>query len=530
MLKLLRSLKKRAKLALFMSFVLSLCAFTNPPQAGDMVELTTWLNLRSSARFLKDSGNVLFAMRPGTRLKVLEVSRPLPSGNYALRVQRENADGQITGKTEPQWIYFNRVNPSVRVADSSGRELAAEQVAQAKKAITVREVQAVREPEARTTDEERRTIDIIQSTKQLPTQLTPQVADPTCPGCNAKPPQVRTCDSRNPGAILDRQIESSIASPALKSILNAPTEDASLNRCITSSLRNANGPFLFCQNQKNSIAVKESVCVSDQTAQLIAKSFELTTDCLSDYFFESDIQKPQQAKTKMRESLFKLISFESGFHPNALSINSAGGMGQLVGGTIQHMNQSDYPQIVQTIKSSNKNSCKLLAQTDLKPISGSLLNICDRVSLEKGNPTKNLIYTIAYQKYLRENIQNTLLSRPEAYKLAQNLGPQGYEELISNLTIWSHNTGASGLATPLLKFLKNPGALKLLSEKKMAAFYYHLKAEVDRYHRNYLRKPEARSNEASSFFERVTGNYEYLRDRLGLRRGGSGGGLTCSQK
>lgn len=111
---------------------------------GDMVELEAYLNARSTASFMKSSGNIATTLTKGTKGEILE-SKKMPSGNFGLKMKVES--GPHAG--EAYWVYYNVKAPLIKLFDEHDKEQDKKHpvVSQAKKAVLTHDQKAYRAPE-----------------------------------------------------------------------------------------------------------------------------------------------------------------------------------------------------------------------------------------------------------------------------------------------------------------------------------------------------------------------------------------------
>jgi hypothetical protein len=115
----------------------SLLAF----KISDEVELDAYLNARTSPVFYKYTKNVKTTLSPGTKGKVVEVTKTFPTGNQGIKIQISS--GPKAGQN--YWVYFDKKNPALKLTDENRDEV--KKPDQAKKAEVVREVAAQRDME-----------------------------------------------------------------------------------------------------------------------------------------------------------------------------------------------------------------------------------------------------------------------------------------------------------------------------------------------------------------------------------------------
>ncbi len=97
-------------LTFFLLFLLAL-------KSGDLIELSSALNARSSANFYRSSNNIEAVLEKGTTGVVLETVK-LPSGNYGVKTKVTNGDQ----KEEVFWLYYNVKKPAMILRTKLGKE------------------------------------------------------------------------------------------------------------------------------------------------------------------------------------------------------------------------------------------------------------------------------------------------------------------------------------------------------------------------------------------------------------------------
>ncbi len=106
---------KNFKFLIFLTLSTSLI-FANL-EVGGLVEITSYLNARSSKNFYKLTPNVVKTLSPGTKGEIEVVSK-LPSGNYGLKVKFKNANNE----EKSYWVYYNKKNPRLKLIDQKKEE------------------------------------------------------------------------------------------------------------------------------------------------------------------------------------------------------------------------------------------------------------------------------------------------------------------------------------------------------------------------------------------------------------------------
>lgn len=509
--------------------LLSLILMANGPQQGDLIELSGALNIRSNTDFRKSSKNLVGLLKSGTKA-VIEKSTKTNSG-YGICVkpldQNENSPCR--------WIYYNPRRPNMvlyRISDPqkakqvlNNWKLQDDQTALqviksvqgANYAQTLKEVPSITDrnfnppPIANiqpSIPESNRPLDLTAGlngfasrTDSLKSGAAPVTADaPLCTDCMTSFKEGETCDSSND--YLESTINSYFASVPNKSpivdILSHPSEGIISNQCIESSMRNFKERFKQCSAKETSLP-KDTVkraCLSVNYKSLVAKSTNLVASCMKDFMSTSESQQKSDLS-----SIFKLINHESGFHVNSVSWTNASGVGQLTGDAISDVNDKVLGQVRNHL--NEKSECKALSGI----IDIPMTNSCDRISIEKGNPASNLVYTFAYQAFLRESLDGSFFNNKAYNKFFSEIPPQLKEKMLSELTAWSHNTGAGGMSRPLSRAILAWKNKQIKSESDLQEFYKLLqnKMKTNPHPKN---DSDTRRKETSEFYSKMQNDFK----------------------
>lgn len=143
-------------------------------KVGEQVELEAYLNARSSAAFLKNSGNVKTVLSKGTKGEVLE-SKKMPSGNYGIKIKVQT--GPRRG--ESYWLYYDLKSPKMKLFDAKKLEQRPEQIDQARLAELTARQEAIREPEEAALIEAANNANRVLSDKEN-SQIKPPAAGADC--------------------------------------------------------------------------------------------------------------------------------------------------------------------------------------------------------------------------------------------------------------------------------------------------------------------------------------------------------------
>jgi transglutaminase-like putative cysteine protease len=110
---------------------------------GDTIEIETYLNAHSSAKFRKSDHNLLhFVLKKGDEGKVVAVQH-FSSGNYGLKIVVQ--DGPHKG--QPAWVYFNPNQNPANIALVDKDQEPTEAPEQANSAKALKDTSAVQDPQ-----------------------------------------------------------------------------------------------------------------------------------------------------------------------------------------------------------------------------------------------------------------------------------------------------------------------------------------------------------------------------------------------
>lgn len=122
--------------------VLVTVSTTTAFKKGDLIELQSFLNARTSAAFTKESKNISAVLAKGTKGEILETQK-MPSGNFGLKMKVES--GPHAGET--YWVYHNLKNPTAKLFNEKKEEITGADLSSAKTAELKVKVRALRAPE-----------------------------------------------------------------------------------------------------------------------------------------------------------------------------------------------------------------------------------------------------------------------------------------------------------------------------------------------------------------------------------------------
>lgn len=200
-------------------------------------------------------------------------------------------------------------------------------------------------------------------------------------------------------------------------------------------------------------ATKKRPCASEEYVDVTTKSFNIAAACLGGYITGNETHKSVVA-----ESMFHLMAHESGLHANVQSPTGAAGSGQLVKGAIDVINRAERRKMMQYNSDNegaptNSRSCSLIPRVLNKPMSGKKSRQCERMSLDDGNPLKNMAYTFANVRLNYLTLQKAVFTNSAFHGALSDLSEAERLRLQMITATWAHNTGAAGMRRPLQRTL-----------------------------------------------------------------------------
>lgn len=369
---------------------------------------------------------------------------------------------------------------------------------------------------------------VPQNSSQITTVQASNKFSPYCKNCiSSSRKEYETCSEKND------YLQASLASLSNNQSSNfsaiqdgffiSEKEYTKTENCIRESMKSHGGPFRQCDKKEQGLAKERVVkaCMNQNYVQTTTDSFIAVSDCFSGYLSSSESLESQDA---VRRGLFSLISFESGFHTNAVSTTGSTGIGQFTTATLRGVNNMILENVLSYAKTSSKPSCKAIAKLDLNPYTTALKNRCELINPRDGNPLKNLIYVVGIQKLNRESLEKTLTVLPAKTQSAiENATPEFREKLINMIINWSHNTGIGGVRRPFINFVTSKRGLELIAKEDLSSFAKELAPMIGSYHANNLISCSENSDSSSSCernkrarVSEVTRFYKGIIDRQGV--------------
>ena len=195
-------------------------------------------------------------------------------------------------------------------------------------------------------------------------------------------------------------------------------------------------------------------CISENYFKVVNNSFDLVSSCMMGHIAPGEALDEQKLDVR---AIYALINVESGFHVNAMSGTGAGGIGQFTGPAITDVNRNGLDSIRISLEGSKDPRCVRLSHEmldSMTPMRAEKSRSCDRISIEKGNPMKNMIYTYAYLKNVKQSMSRVIFNNA-SYEKKFKLSASDLNKVKRALMVWSHNAGPAGTWTPAKALLNS---------------------------------------------------------------------------
>jgi hypothetical protein len=182
-------------------------------------------------------------------------------------------------------------------------------------------------------------------------------------------------------------------------------------------------------------------CISENYFALMNNSFDLASRCMAPMLSSS----PAEQKSDVR-SVFAMMNIESGMHMNAVSPTGAAGIGQFTSDAITSVNNLQIPKVRQMLEAQG-GDCARLSKEILAakpPMRSKRSQSCDRISLERGNPLLNIIYSYAALVTSKKELSKDIIDGRRFKTFFTSLSETQKSRLKTSLSIWAHNTGGAG--------------------------------------------------------------------------------------
>lgn len=283
--------------------------------------------------------------------------------------------------------------------------------------------------------------------------------------------------------------------------------------CVRSSLSSkfseSTSYFRSCSAADSKAStVRKRPCLSENYVTLISNSFDVAIQCLSPMMGETEDEKKREAL-----ELLGMFYIESGMHMNAMSSTGAGGFGQMTQSAIRSVNQNELGRIRETLTNQG-GICARLSEEYLKketPMRDDASLNCDRISIKKGNPLTNLIYSIANVMQSKRSLAKNIID-DSSYRSKFSLSHAEEDRLKIALSVWAHNTGIGGMLTPLSSLLNSEYRNKQVTNVDL---FLQQMAQAMKDYPHRANRGKSRKKETSSYYKKVAGGVDLLENNAG---------------
>lgn len=275
-----------------------------------------------------------------------------------------------------------------------------------------------------------------------------------CEECAKKVSEIRYEQCHSGNDYLEKQLADQVASSSLLGTLISRSVSAQSiikSSCVRASLDLGSSHFRNCSGTKYGKQLTEP-CLSEKYFKLVNNSFDVVATCMKDYIAanETDAEKKLDVR-----AIYALINIESGFQVNSVSATGAGGIGQLTAAAIADVNMNQLSGVRSSLDSSKFTNCRRISSEMLnssQPIPSRASSSCERISIANGNPLKNMVYTFAYLRGVKEDLESQIFTN-DRYSSKFKLSDVDLARVKRAMMVWSYNTGAAGIITPVKALL-----------------------------------------------------------------------------
>lgn len=368
-------------------------------------------------------------------------------------------------------------------------------------------------------------LDTIDRTKRLSDffGFLDNTANRNCPECETQLQSLRYSDANDPkqcnsqNSYLEKEMTNLASGSSLMSqLLSSPIRTNSIIKpaCMRMSMEAKFGAssrsFRQC-NDKGTATRAFRPCITENYFKLMNNSFDLVSSCMKDFIAPGGDEETQKLDVR---AAYALINVESGFHVNAMSGTGAGGIGQFTEVAIRDVNENELSEIRMSLEGNKNPYCAQLSMEhldSLQPIRPEYKNSCDRISLKRGNPVTNMIYTFAYLKGIKRDFNNQIFDHRN-YKKKFNMSEEELNKIKRALMVWSHNTGPSGTWTPAKTLLNTVYRNKKVTDADK--FINEMQQYLQKFPAS-ANKSSARRKETSHYFPSITKTLNSIEQNVG---------------
>ncbi|WP_246845117.1 transglycosylase SLT domain-containing protein [Bdellovibrio sp. NC01] len=258
-------------------------------------------------------------------------------------------------------------------------------------------------------------------------------------------------------------------------------------------------------------AATGAACVSENYFKLMNNSFDLVSTCMKDFIGAGESEDMKKLDVR---AVYALVNVESGFHMNAVSGTGAGGIGQFTSAAIKDVNVNELPAVRNSLESNANPVCGRMSMEfldSMQPIKDAASKSCERISLKNGNPVKNMIYTFAYLRGVKKDMDRSIFKNKE-YSKKFKLSEYDLAKVKRAMMVWSHNTGSNGTLTPTKALLRTLYRNKPVTNAD--AFIAQLQQYMQKYPAG-ANATTARRRETSSYFPKITNLLNQIENNAG---------------
>ncbi len=338
-----------------------------------------------------------------------------------------------------------------------------------------------------------------------------------CNDCEEQLRNLRYMQCNRQNDYLESELQSApLNSGLLGDLMRAPIRSNSIIKpiCIQMGMNSKFGVssknFRQCTDN-GSLRQAFRPCISENYFKLVNNSFDIVSSCMKQFISPGATEETQNLDVR---AVYALINVESGFHINAMSGTGAGGIGQFTSSAIQDVNDNELHDVRITLEGSKNPLCSRLSLDlldSMQPIRPGKAQSCDRISLKNGNPVKNMLYTYAYLKGIKKDMDKVIFNNKN-YRSKFRMSEYDLNKIKRALMLWSHNTGPAGTWTPAKALLNTFYRGKTVTNADQ--FIQQMQQYMQKFPSN-ANKSSARRKETSHYFPSITKTLNDIENSVG---------------
>lgn len=269
--------------------------------------------------------------------------------------------------------------------------------------------------------------------------------------------------------------------------------------------------FKTCGNNGR-LATSYRPCISDNYFRIVQNSFDLVSSCMMSQISPGDEVEEQKKDVR---AAYAMINIESGFHINAMSGTGAGGIGQFTGSAISDVNTNEISDVRFKLEDSKNPLCVKMSHEmldSMTPMRADSRNSCDRISVSRGNPMKNMLYTFAYLKGVKRTMNRLVFENKSYSQKFSKLSSSDLNKIKRAVMVWAHNSGNSGVWTPVKALLNTAYRNKPVTNPE--EFINQLQQYMAKFPAS-ANKSDSRRRETSRYFPEITKTLTQIENNVG---------------